>query len=235
MSNNVNVTEGSGKTVASEDVGNIQFQKIKIASGQSGSSSMMTVFPDGSIPVSVIGAITTSFGGSGSIIAVLQSPSIVGTYAEDAASASGDKGLFGLAVRNDTLSSLTSADLDYSGQAVGPIGERIVANAPITKWVQGTADFRANTGASIVLIAAQGASIFTYITGVQVANMGPSSVLVTLAGTGSTLGYTIAPAGGGSNIQYLNAIKTPANGTFAASISGIASVLVSAQGFISKT
>lgn len=172
----------------------------------------------------------------GSVITVNQAQSIVGTYAEDAAHTTGDKGLFVMQVRNDTMSSMTSADGDYSPVAGGPMGETIIANSPITKWVQGTADFRqGNTGASIVAIAAGGSSIFTYITGVQVANMGSASVLVTLASGGSTLGYTIAPAGGGSNIVYPNALKTPANFGFAASLSGIASVLVSAQGFISKT
>lgn len=172
----------------------------------------------------------------GSVITVLQTPSIVGTYAEDAAHAAGDKGMFVMQVRNDTMSSITSADGDYSPIAGGPVGETITANAPITKWVQGTADLRGSQGASVTAIAAQGASVFTYITGVQVANMGSASVLVTLGGgLGSILGYTIAPAGGGSNILYPNALKTGANSAFTASISGAASVLVSAQGFISKT
>lgn len=172
----------------------------------------------------------------GSVITVFQTPSIVGTYAEDAAHAAGDKGMFVMQVRNDTMSSITSADGDYSPIAGGPVGETITANAPITKWVQGTADLRGSQGASVTAIAAQGASVFTYITGVQVANMGSASVLVTLGGgLGSILGYTIAPAGGGSNILYPNALKTGANSAFTASISGAASVLVSAQGFISKT
>lgn len=172
----------------------------------------------------------------GSTITVLQAPSIVGTYAEDSASANLDKGLFILGVRNDTLASVTSADLDYGAMSIGPSGEVITSNSPLTKWVQGTADFRnGNAGASIVVVAAQGTSVFTYITGVQIANMGSASVLVTLASAGTTLGYTIAPAGGGSNIYYPNALKTLTNGPFAASISGIASVLISAQGFTSKS
>ncbi len=173
---------------------------------------------------------------TGSTIAILQAPSIVGTYAEDAAHATADKGIFVLQVRNDLMSSVTSADGDYSPIAGGPIGETITANSPITKWVQGTADLRgaATLGASAIAIATGGSSVFTYITGVQVANMGSASVLVTFASGGSILGYTIAPAGGGSNIYYPNALKTPANFGFAASISGIASVLVSAQGFVAK-
>jgi hypothetical protein len=172
----------------------------------------------------------------GSVITVWQAPSIVGTYAEDDGASSADKGMFVLGVRNDTLTTNTSADADYGAVALGPSGEVVTANAPITKWVRGTADLRVVLGASVTAIAAQGASVFTYITGVQVANMGSASVLVTLAGgLGSILGYTIAPAGGGSNILYPNALKTGENSAFTASISGTASVLVSAQGFISKT
>ena len=176
--------------------------------------------------------ITTQIG---SVITVWQSPSIVGTYAEDAAHATGDKGIFALGVRNDTLSSVTSTDGDYTPISTGPVGETVTANAPITKWIRGTADLRVVLGASVTAIAAQGASIFTYITSIQLANMGSASVLVTFTGgLGSILGYSIAPAGGGSNIYYPNALKTGENSAFAASISGTASVLVSAQGFTAK-
>ncbi len=206
--------------------------------------SVITVFKDSSILAVPVGSVITVWKDSsvlsvpvGSTIAVFQAASIVGTYAEDAAHSTGDKGIFMLGVRNDTMASTTSADGDYTQWATGPVGEGVVANSPITKWVQGTADLRgaATLGASAIAIAAGGASVFTYITGVQVANMGSASVLVTLASGGSILAYTIAPAGGGSNIVYPNALKTPANFGFAASISGVASVLVSAQGFISKT
>lgn len=172
----------------------------------------------------------------GSTVTVWQIPSVVGTYAEDAAHTTGEKGVFTLAVRNDTLASVTSADRDYSQVAVGPVGETITANAPITKWIRGTADLRVVLGASVTAVAAQGASIFTYITSAQVLNFGPSSVIVTFAGgLGSILGYTIAPAGGGSNIVYPNALKTGENSAFTASISGTASVIVSAQGFIASS
>lgn len=193
----------------------------------SSNASVITVWKDSSVLAVPVG----------SVITIWQSPSIVGTYAEDAASATGDKGLLVMGARNDTLSSVTSADGDYSSHVVGPAGELIAENAPLTKWVSGTADLRgaATLGASAIAIATGGTSVFTYITGVQVANMGSASVLVTFASGGSILGYTIAPAGGGSNIYYQNGLKTPANFGFAASISGVASVLVSAQGFISKT
>lgn len=199
----------------------------------SSNASVITTSQNSSIIAINAGSVVTV--SQGSVITVLQAPSIVGTYAEDAAFAQNDKGVFVLGVRNDNMASVTSADLDYSQMAVGPVGENVVANAPITKWLQGTADLRVSSGGSVTVIAAQGSSVFTYITGVQVANMGSASVLVTLSGaTSSIIAYTIAPAGGGSNIVYPNALKTNANAAFSASISGVASVLVSAQGFSAR-
>lgn len=213
-----------------------------VAAFVTGSSSIITVWKDSSVLSVPVGSVVTVLQSSsilavpvGSVITVWQNASIAGTYAEDAAHASGDRGLLSLNVRNDTMASVTSADGDYGALALGPSGEAVVANAPITKWIRGTADLRVVLGSSVTAIAAQGASIFTYITGIQVANMGSASVLVTFGGgLGSILGYTIAPAGGGSNILYPNALKTGENSAFTASISGTASVLVSAQGFIAK-
>ncbi len=254
MANNIPITTGQGQaSVAAETVGGISFQQIEVY-GQGG-ASVLGINPDRSINVSVIGTISTTPSGAGSIVTVWKdssilsvavgstitvwgnSPSVVGTYAEDSAHTSGDKGLFTFAVRNDTLSSITSTDSDYSPHAVGPVGEAIVANAPINKWIQGTADFRGVLGSSVTAIPAQGASVFTYITGAQVANFGSASVIVTWGGgLGSILGYTIAPAGGGSNIVFgRNALKTGENSAFTASINGTASVLVSVQGFVAKT
>lgn len=257
----VPITFGTGQaSVATERIGARDFQVIKVVGGETGSTSVWGIAPDGSAKVSVVGTVTTTASGQGSVISVIQnssiiaiatgsvisvpsgsvitafgqSPSIVGTYAEDAAHTPGDKGLFAMGVRNDTLASVTSADGDYSQFATGPMGEIVALDAPITKWVQGTADLRVVLGASVTAIAAQGASIFTYIREIQVANMGSASVLVTFAGgLGSILGYTIAPAGSGSN--FTTRLKTGANSAFTASISGTASVLVTATGFIAKT
>lgn len=175
--------------------------------------------------------------GSSSILSLqtgTRNTSVIGSYNEDAGHTSGDIGLFTMGVRNDTMSSITSTDLDYSPHMVGPSGETIVANAPLTKWVAGVAS--AFTGIIQPVIAAQGSSVFTYITGFQAANASANNAYLTLYGaTSSIIAYTVVPANGGSNIYYPNAIKTNANGAFSASLSGVASVFLSAQGFISKT
>ena len=206
-------------------------------------ASIFGQLPAGTAPLGSVAALQgtnpwiTTFSNSsvlsvpvGSTITVIQAASIAGTYAEDAAHSPGDRGILMFGVRRDTLASITSATDDYSPLAVGPSGAATVHDAPITRWVQGTGDLRVVQGASVTVIAAQGASVFTYLREVQLANMGSASVLVTIGGgLGSILGYTIAPAGGGSN--FITRIKTGANSALTASISGTASVLVSYQGF----
>lgn len=203
-----------------------------ITAGGNSSVQVVGIVPPSS--VSGVGVFNTNNIGNGSVITLFsQSPSVVGTYAEDAAHTTADKGVFTLNVRNDTLSSVTSADSDYSPMVVGPVGEVITANSPITKWISGQTSVM--YGTSVQAIPAQGASIFTYITGMQVANVSANTVLLKLTGgLGSVLGWTVAPANGGSNIVFPNALKTGENSGVSASISGAGSVYLSAQGFIAK-
>jgi hypothetical protein len=255
VSGTVNVLTGTSSVITT-NVGSV----ITVpGAGWSGSviaqiASSVLVAPTTTWPGSVAAHIK-----SGSIIALMGNTSIVaiastlwpgsvaayvkgGTvsiagivYAEDTAHTSGDPGMFSLRIRNDTMSSVTSADGDYSPDTVGPIGETIVSNSPITKWVQG--NVAAVGGTQQTIISAGGASIFTYITAIQVANSTATAATVTFMGaTSSIVGYTVAPASGGSNVYMQNGMKTNANGAFSASISTYAaSVLISAEGFISKT
>lgn len=162
--------------------------------------------------------------------------SIAGTYNEDNAHTTQDRGIFMLHVRNDTLASVTSTDQDYSTNAVGPSGETVVANSPFTKWIQADTSIMANV--SVQAMVAQGTSIFTYITAVQLANTSPNNVYVTftggLGGKSSVLGYAPAPANSGAVLTLPNAWKTGANSGVSASVSGMGSVFLSLQGFIAK-
>lgn len=204
-------------------------------------SSVITVPQPAS--VSGVGLFNVNHTGNGSVLALVQSsvitqfgniPSIVGTYLEDNPHTSGDKGLFSLNVRNDTMASVTSADGDYGALMIGPSGEGIVANSPITKWI--SAQTSVMYGTSVQAVAPQGASIFTYITGLQIVNDSPNYTKVKITGgLGSVLAWTIAPANGGSNIVFVNAIKTGENSGVSTSITGVSSVYVSMQGFISKS
>lgn len=197
---------------------------IPSISGQVGASII------GTVPVVQSGTVISSISGN----LFVQAASISGAYAEDSASSNADIGLFVLGVRNDTLSSLVSADGDYTGIATGPSGELITANAPLTKWVQGQGSIF--SGVIQPIIPAQGASIFSYITAIQVVNASANNAYLTLFGAASSIiGYTVAPANGGSNIVMPNGLKTSPNAAFSASVSGVASVFLTAQGFISKS
>lgn len=171
---------------------------------------------------------------TGSIITVAQATSIAGTYLEDSAHVSGDRGVFTLGVRNDTMSSVTSASGDYSQVTTGPVGEVIVANSPINQWF--SAQTSVMYGTSVQAIAPQGASVFTYVTGIQVANDSATYSRVKITGgLGSVLAWTVAPGNGGSNINFINPLRTGENSGVSASISGVSSVYISLQGFTSKT
>lgn len=139
--------------------------------------------------------------------------SIVGTYAEDAASAGGDKGIFALGIRNDTMASTTSADGDYSQFSTDSQGRTITK--PFVPEDATLISFSASvTSTSVTLIAASVSGKRSYITDFWVSNSGANTTVFQFReNTTSVIGTTIAPAGGGSNSPGLAIpIKTNAQG-----------------------
>lgn len=61
---NIDVTPGTGKTVATETISGVEYQKIKLFGAETGSTSTLGVNPDRSINVSVIGTIRASVSGT---------------------------------------------------------------------------------------------------------------------------------------------------------------------------
>ncbi len=170
-------------------------------------ASVITVNQSSSVIAVVTGSVTLASSvitvPTGSTITIQQANSIVGTYAEDAGSATGDKGLFVLGVRSDTLASLVSADLDY-GAFVQDSAGRII----IKPFASEDATIISYTGSvvsgSVTLIQASAVGKRSYITDIAVANTGATTTLVTFqGGDTSIVGYTIAPTAGGSNLPGL--------------------------------
>jgi hypothetical protein len=212
---------GATITAASSTIGAVEYPIVKVNSVV-GISGTVQVYG----PVSIVGIVNIN--------------SVIGTYADDTQHSTSNPGFLNLGVRNDTLSSVTSLDNDYTPPTVGPMGEAIVANAPITKWVRGTASITTTATPLQPIIAAQGASIFAYISAIQISNWtAMGSVLLALQGaTASTIGYALVAANDMAVINYPNPIKTLANADFTVSIvAGVstASIFIAAQGFISKT
>lgn len=140
----------------------------------------------------------------GSVITVFQAPSIVGTYGEDAAHTTADKGIFTLGVRNDAVASFVSADLEYTPKAVDSAGRTIIK--PFA--ADDSAVFRFQTSivsGSVTLIKASAIGLRSYITDFWLVNSGSVATLVTWQdGSTSILGYAVAPAGTGANSPGIN-------------------------------
>jgi hypothetical protein len=156
----------------------------------------------------VIGSVATLQGTNpwavtnvGSIAVQWQVPSIVGTYAEDAAHTTADKGLFILGVRNDTVASFVSADGEYAPFTVDSAGRMV-----IKPFADNGSTFNFTTSVvsgSVTLIKASAIGKRSYITDFWIANTNTVTSVAALVtfqdGSTSIVGRTIAPAGGGSN------------------------------------
>lgn len=179
-----------------------------ITAGGNSSVQVVGIVPPSS--VSGVGLFNVNHVGNGSIITVERLASIAGTYTEDSAHTNGERGLFTLGVRNDTVASFTSANGDYSPVGVDSAGRTIVKPFGADQSsVWGTASaVSAGTGsgvASVVLFGAPGAGLKNYITDFMISNTGAATTLVTfIDNDNSVLGKTIAPSGGGSNAIGLN-------------------------------
>lgn len=198
----------------------------------SGSSQRQTI-AIGSV-LTVIPVLATQSGPQiSSISGTVVVASVVGTYLEDAPSATGDAGIFVLGVRNDAVSSLVSANLDYGATALDSAGRTLTK--PFAAEESRVEGYNSVVSTSVTtVIAAAGAGLRNYVTDFLVANTGASTTLVTFKdGLGSILGYTIAPTGGGSNaINFATPIRTGVNASFDFQAATASSVLyVTLKGF----
>ena len=153
--------------------------------------------------------------------------SIIGTYAEDAAHTSADRGLFTLGVRNDAVASFVSANLDYSPIGLDSAGRTLIKPfAAEESRIEGVASV-VHTSVT-TLVAAAGAGLRNYITDIALSNGGSVATTVTFRSNGGTsiLGNFIVPSGGGNNVISLAVpIRTLANETFDFQASTAVSVL----------
>lgn len=184
--------------------------------------------------VITVGSVVSFQGGQhiASISGTVVIASIVGTFAEDSASATGDPGIQVLGVRNDTISSLVSANGDYGAFAQDSAGRQIIKPfAPEESRLSYTGSV---VSGSVTAIFPSVIGLRNYLTDFFVSNTGSVATLVTFKdGSTSVLGYTIGPATSGSNGPGLSVpIRTGTAQDLVFSISPSTSVLyVTAQGY----
>lgn len=166
----------------------------------------------GSVLAQQMGTRTTSIVGS------IPSSTLVGTYGH----------------RNDNVASFLGGNLSWNPVGTDSAGRTLMRPfAPEEARVEGYISLTSTS--MTTLVAAAGAGIRNYITDVWVANTGAAATLVTFSSGGgaSILGYTIAPAGSGSNLPGLmTPIRTLANETFGVQAGTATSTLyVTVKGF----
>ena len=116
MADNVAITPGSGASIATDDVGGVQYQRVKLDLGGDGASSPLLRGQQtkaNSLPVALASdqdTVPVSDGGGSVTVDNATLESLVLT--EDAVHGTGDKGVMALGVRNDA-GSVFAADGDY--------------------------------------------------------------------------------------------------------------------------
>lgn len=115
--------------------------------------------------------------------------------AEDAASASGDTGVFVLGVRNDTIADITNTNGDYTQFSTDVKGHMMTANAPRLLKVQQQTTITSSTAETTVLTAV--ASTFLDVYGIILTNTSATACAVTVkdATAGTTRFVLQVPAG----------------------------------------
>lgn len=184
MASNINVTEGSGKVVGTEDIGGVQYQKIKLVGGETGSTSVLGVNPDRSISVSVIGVPTVNVTGKSSVSGTVGA-SVIGTVPVT------QSGTFASSIQG--VASVFQAGAWTASVVGGPI----TLYAPTASYVSGVTSIITSTSQTSVLATAPGAQR-NYITQVLVTNAAVTGTFVDLMDGPNVIysGYAAASGGG---------------------------------------
>ena len=115
MADNVAVTAGAGTSIATDDVGGVHYQVVKLASGAADAATMVS--DAAPLPVDDAGGSLTVDN------ATLEALS----KAEDAAHSSGDTGIQSLTVRKDAPAATAGADGDYQPATTDATGRMYVS------------------------------------------------------------------------------------------------------------
>lgn len=158
MADNFSFSAGSGLSGAADDIGGVLYQRIKLCLGADG-SAVDAVAGAGAVSTAVMRMTLASDDPAVTILTALQK-------AEDAAHSTGDKGIMGLTVRQDTAAALGGTDGDYqplitdgSGRVWCAIGGDALTSLQLIDDVVKTEDAAASSGdKGIMALAVQTAS-----------------------------------------------------------------------------
>lgn len=149
-------------------------------------SGSVVAFEGGAWSTSIIGGASVFQAGTWnvSVMSTVPSSLLTGIYAQ----------------RNDTVASFLGADLTWRPYATDSAGRTLIKPFSADESRLDTTSSTVSTSVTALFNSVVG--LRSYVTDIMVANTGASATLITFKdGSTSVLGYTIAPAGGGSNIN----------------------------------
>lgn len=184
MADNVAITAGSGTSVATDDVGGVHYQKVKLAIGANDTANLLAVGA---------GNVDT---GTPRVTLAADDPAVVaitGTVAHSDVD-SGNASKIGFKAKAGLSGvTLVSAD-DRTDSYAGLDGAMFVRDIPLEDIVDGT---QSNTdGTSTEVIAAAGAGIKQYLKIVDFSNTSSSGVMVALKSATTSRWRVYVPVGG---------------------------------------
>lgn len=217
MADNTVLNTGSGgDTIATDDIGGVKYARSKIVVGADGVN-------DGDVssanPLPVTGTLTTV-----NTVTTLAG----GGVAHDAAD-SGNPVKIGARAVSSEIAALAAGDRsDLLTDLAGKLLVRPHCNPE--NQVRGVASTTDTSDAAV--IAAQGAGVRIYVTGLSIANSSATDAIVEIKSAGTVVWRTAAPQKGGSNIQFDPPLQLAANEALnMASLSAATTMYFSANGY----
>jgi len=169
MSDNTTINPGTaGDSIATDDIGGIKYQRVKLIHGADGVNDGDVSTANG-FPVQVVTGVAPGTGATS-----------LGK-AEDAAHASGDVGVMALAVRKETTANLSGTDADYEPLQVFN-GRVQVAQRCATATLSNVND----SASSVSLLASNTSRL-----GATFYNDSTTTLYLKLGTTASTTSYTV--------------------------------------------
>lgn len=221
----VPITQGTGaSSVAAEIISGLNYQQIKIVGGQTGSTSTMGVYPDGSIPVSVIGTLSIT-GLQGASVSGTVGASVIGTVPTTQsgtritsvsgtvnASVSGTAGASIIGTVPVVQSGIVITSIAGTA-AVTITGSVLAYQAPLASLVSGVSSMITGTGQTSVLTTPPGGQRH-YITNILVSNGAATATFVDVMNGPQIIysGYAAA-SGGGFSATIPTGLRVPSADT----------------------
>jgi hypothetical protein len=214
MADNTVLDAGTGgDTIATDDIGGVKFQRVKITTGADGTANDVT--NANPVPVSDAGGSLTVDGTvavSGTVTVAAHAVTNAGTFAtqvdgaaltalqlidnivvaEDVAASGGESGVPVLAVRRDSASSGVSADGDFANLSVDSTGAlRVTGGGGGTQYAEDTAHVGGDVGNQVLAVRRDADTTLVGTDGdyapLQVNSTGSLKVAITAgAGSGGT-------------------------------------------------